>query len=112
MLGNARSFWIKISLNLGIVRSFLIKLSLIVGNVRSFLDNHITHVGKYPLILGQIITHFGSERGRHGSPRADTQGKRSHGYQEGFGMPPGLPGYHFRAQIDKKDNKNLKSKKI
>ena len=31
---------------------------------------------------------FGSELGRHGSPRAHTEGQRSHGLQEGFWMPP------------------------
>ena len=30
------------------------------------------------------LCHFGGEWGRHGSPRADTLGKRSHGLQEGF----------------------------
>ncbi len=35
------------------------------------------------------------EWGRHGSPRADTLGKRSHGLQEGFLIPPGPPGGHI-----------------
>ena len=35
------------------------------------------------------------EWGRHGSPRADTLGKRSHGLKEGFEMPPGHPGGHI-----------------
>ena len=30
------------------------------------------------------ICNFGDEWGRHGSPWADTLGKRSHGLQEGF----------------------------
>ena len=36
-----------------------------------------------------------AEWGRHGSVRADTLGKRSHGLQEGFEMPPGPLGGHI-----------------
>ena len=36
-----------------------------------------------------------AEWGRHGSVWADTLGKRSHGLQEGFEMPPGPPGGHI-----------------
>ncbi len=70
----------------------------LVTNERLLVTNTLDFA-KLKFILGKMITHFGSEQGRHGSPRADTQGKRSHGYQEGFGMPPGLPGYHFRVKM-------------
>ena len=39
---------------------------------------------KLTLIWGRNTNNLESEQGRHGSPRADTQAKRSHGYQEGF----------------------------
>ena len=43
----------------------------------------------------QKIDSFGPELGRHGSPRAHTEGQRSHGLQEGFWMPPGPLGHHI-----------------
>ena len=38
---------------------------------------------------------IGTEWGRHGSPRANTQSQRSHGLQEGFLIPPWPPGHHI-----------------
>ena len=82
-------------------RSLVTNDGFLVTNERLLVTNTVDFA-KLLLILGKNITHFGSERGRHGSPRAHTQGKRSHGYQEGFGMPPGLLGCHFSAKIDQK----------
>ena len=47
---------------------------------------------------GLKFREIGPERGRHGSPRADTLGKQSHGLQEGFWMPPGPLGGHTKKQ--------------
>ena len=45
------------------------------------------------------IDSFGAEWGRGWSPRADTQGQRSHGLQEGFWIPPRPLGYHIISKI-------------
>ena len=52
----------------------------------------------YLTLLEYIFEKIGgilAEWGRHGSVWADTLGKRSHGLQEGFEMPPGPPGGHI-----------------
>ena len=44
-------------------------------------------------VCSRKINIISAEWGRHGSPRAHTLGKRSHGLQEGFQIPLGPPGH-------------------
>ena len=54
----------------------------------------------------------GPEWGRHGSPRAHTLGKRSHGLQEGFQIPPGPLGHHFLSKMLPETKKSLQEKAV